>query len=133
VKGEIILAKIPICGRLISNEEKSESGSSHSHYLQITSWDGKPLHTHPFYGVTSFDVGHNHRYAGTTAPAPSGVPHTHKYYTITSFDEGHKHVIKGVTGPAITLPNGGHYHAFRGVTTVNGDTPHAHSYSGKTC
>jgi hypothetical protein len=133
VKGVIILAEIPICGRLISNEEKSESGSSHSHYLQITSWDGKPLHTHPFYGVTSFDVGHNHRYAGTTAPAPSGVPHTHKYYTITSFDDGHKHVIKGVTGPAITLPNGGHYHAFRGVTTVNGDTPHAHSYSGRTC
>ena len=94
-----------------------------------------PAHVHEFQGVTSFDVGHNHGYAGTTEPAPSGVPHTHRYFTFTSVDDRHRHEIRGITGPDIYLPNGGHYHEFSGFTTVNGAisvNPHRHSYSGRT-
>ncbi|MGP7816613.1 YmaF family protein [Niallia sp. 01092] len=108
------------------------ANSLHAHNLYITSWNGRPVHVHKFSGVTSFDNGHRHQYAGTTEPAPSGVPHTHRYFTFTSFDDGHKHEIRGVTGPAISLPNGGHYHEFRGSTTVNGANPHRHRYSGRT-
>ena len=52
--------------------------------------------------------------------------------TITSINDGHRHEIRGVTGPAIPLREGGHYHKFHGVTTVNGTHPHSHKYSGKT-
>ena len=76
--------------------------------------------------------GHEHRYAGTTEPAPTGVPHTHKYMTVTSINDGHRHEIRGVTGPAIPLREGGHYHKFHGVTTVNGTHPHSHKYRGDT-
>ncbi|WP_018132354.1 YmaF family protein [Effusibacillus pohliae] len=110
----------------------SDAEGEHSHDMYLITWDGRPLHVHNFAGVTSFDVGHRHRYAGTTQPAPSGVPHTHGYYTITSFDDGHMHVIRGVTGPAIPAPGGGHYHLFEGVTTVSGRIPHTHYYSGRT-
>lgn len=123
--------KIPITGFLYESNEEN-SNSQHSHHLYITSWDGKPVHAHKFTGVTSIDVGHRHKYAGTTEPAPIGVPHTHRYCTFTSFDDGHRHEIKGVTGPAIPLPGGGHFHEFRGVTSVDGDPPHSHKYSGKT-
>jgi len=61
-----------------------ESDPMHSHHLYITSWDGKAVHVHGFKGVTSFDVGHNHRYAGTTEAAASGVQHIHRYFTFTS-------------------------------------------------
>jgi hypothetical protein len=37
-----------------------------------------------------------------------------------------------MTGPAISLPRGGHYHKFQGVTSVNGEHPHAHKYAGET-
>jgi len=114
----------------VTHDEDGAAG--HSHKLYITSWDGRPVHTHPFQGVTSFDVGHNHRYAGTTQPAPSGVPHVHGYYAVTSFDDGHTHIIQGTTGPAIEVQNGGHVHQFEGYTTVNGRTPHAHMYRGIT-
>jgi hypothetical protein len=122
--------EIPVTGVIIQND--LNSGPEHSHSLFLTSWDGRPVHKHHFSGVTSFNVGHEHRYAGITEPAPSGVPHSHQYFTVTSFDDGHKHEIRGVTGPAISLPSGGHYHNFQGVTTINGDHPHSHKYSGKT-
>lgn len=102
----------------------------HSHRLYITSWDGRPVHIHEFKGVTSFDDGHSHQYAGTTEPAPSGVPHSHRYFTFTSVDDRHRHRISGMTGPAIPLPNGGHYHEFSGYTTV--DDGHRHIYRGRT-
>lgn len=120
---------IPVSGFLYESES---SDPMHSHQLYITTWDGMPVHTHEFKGITSFDVGHSHRYAGTTEPAPSGVQHTHRYFTFTSIDERHRHQIRGITGPAIPLPNGGHYHEFSGVTTVDGATPHRHRYSGRT-
>ncbi|WP_409303884.1 YmaF family protein [Peribacillus sp. SCS-155] len=120
--------EIPVTGIIISNE----AGSEHSHSIYLTTWDGRPLHHHQFSGVTSFNVGHDHKYAGTTEPAPSGVPHTHKYFTVTSFNDGHKHEIRGETGPAISLPGGGHFHRFHGWTTVNGSHPHSHEYAGKT-
>jgi len=121
---------VPITGFVVhSNDE----GNEHSHKLFITSWDNRPVHVHPFSGVTSFDVGHNHHYAGMTEAAPSGVPHVHNYYAETSFDAGHTHIIRGTTGPAIPIPGGGgHYHEFRGYTTVSGSTPHSHRYSGNT-
>jgi hypothetical protein len=122
------MKEIPITGLLYDSDE----GPEHSHILYITSWNGKPVHTHQFKGVTSFDAGHNHRYAGTTEPAASGVPHNHRYYTVTTIDDRHVHTIRGVTGPAILLPGGGHYHEFSGVTTVDGDPPHRHKYSGRT-
>jgi len=121
--------EIPVSGFMYHSDD---SEPFHSHQLYITSWDGRPVHVHHFSGVTSFDVGHSHRYAGTTEPAPTGVPHTHRYFTFTSFDDGHHHEIRGVTGPAIPLANGGHYHEFSGTTTVNGVTPHSHKYAGKT-
>jgi hypothetical protein len=123
--------EIPVTGFILHSND-TDSDSLHSHVLYLTSWDGRPIHTHHFSGVTSFDVGHDHRYAGATEPAPSGVPHSHKYFTVTSFNDGHKHEIRGTTGPAIELPGGGHYHNFKGVTTINGAHPHSHKYSGKT-
>lgn len=123
----------PISGFIHSDE----SIGSHDHSLYITSWDGRPyqgppLHIHDFRGVTSFDAGHHHRYAGKTEPAPTGAPHTHYYCTETSFDDGHIHIIKGRTGPDIQLPTGGHIHHFEGTTTVDGTPPHVHRYCGKT-
>jgi len=129
MKKGVILLEIPVSGFMYHSDN---SDPMHSHQLLITQWDGMPVlaHVHGFRGVTSFDVGHNHRYAGTTEPAPSGVPHTHRYFTFTSVDDQHRHEIRGVTGPAIPLPNGGHYHEFSGVTTVDGMNPHRHNYSG---
>ncbi|WP_332237803.1 YmaF family protein [Sporolactobacillus sp. KGMB 08714] len=121
--------KMPIYGFMYSSDD---SDPLHAHQLFITSWDSGPVHVHPFRGVTSFDAGHAHGYAGTTEPAPSGVPHTHRYFTFTSFDDGHHHEISSITGPAISLPDGRHYHEFKGTTTVNGATPHSHRYAGKT-
>ena len=120
---------IPVSGFMYHSDD---SDPIHSHQLYITSWDGRPIHNHQFKGVTSFDDGHSHRYAGTTEPAPSGVPHTHRYFTSTSVDDRHRHQIRGITGLAIPLPNGGHYHEFSGVTTVEGARPHRHRYSGRT-
>jgi len=128
MKGEDFMG-IPVSGYLYHSGGK---GPYHSHRLYLTSWGGRPVHTHNFSGVTSFDVGHKHMYIGRTAPAPSGVQHRHRYFTFTSFDDGHKHVIRGVTGPAIYLPNGGHIHKFCGITTVNGRIPHTHRYYGST-
>ncbi|CAM4007375.1 YmaF family protein [Paenibacillus alkaliterrae] len=121
--------EIPVTGYVVHNKD---SDSEHSHILYLTSWNGRPIHVHEFSGVTSFDVGHDHRYAGKTEPAPSGVKHVHHYCTFTSVDNDHKHIIKGTTGPAIPLPRGGHYHYFEGCTSVSGLTPHAHQYCGKT-
>ena len=130
----VVLLEIPISGFMYHSDN---SDSMHSHQLFITQWDGRPVpaHVHEFRGVTSFEIGHNHRYAGTTEPAPSGVPHTHRYFTFTSVNDQHRHEIRGVTGPAIPLTNGGHYHEFSGFTTVDSATttpPHRHSYSGRT-
>ncbi|MEH7307546.1 YmaF family protein [Neobacillus drentensis] len=122
--------EIPITGFIIHSTDSNSS--EHSHHLYLTSWNGAPIHRHHFSGVTSFIGGHDHKYAGTTEPAPTGVQHSHKYFTVTSLNDGHKHEIRGVTGPAISLPGGGHYHKFQGVTTVNGDHPHSHKYSGTT-
>lgn len=123
------MKEIPIKGFVLCS---SNDKSDHAHKLYITSWDGRPIHLHPFAGKTSYDVGHAHRYAGTTEPAPSGVQHTHGYYAETTFNDGHIHIIHGVTGPAVHLPGGGHIHYFEGNTTVNGRIPHTHRYSGNT-
>jgi hypothetical protein len=120
---------IPLTGVLYHSDGDD---TLHSHNLYIMTWDGRPVHTHEFKGVTSFNVGHDHRYAGTTKPAPSGIQHTHRYTTFTTFDAEHRHVIRGITGPAIPLPGGGHYHEFSGVTPVDGATPHRHRYEGRT-
>jgi hypothetical protein len=126
--------EIPITGYMYDSED---SGSGHTHSLFIKTWDGrpydgKPLHVHPFKGITSFDAGHRHKYAGKTEPAPSGIPHTHRYFAVTTFDDGHTHVLKGRTGADIPVPGGGHIHYFEGVTTVDGDPPHTHIYKGET-
>lgn len=76
---------IPVSGYLL---QSNGDDPLHSHNLYITTWDGQPVHTHESRGVTSFDVGHNHRFAGTTEPAPSGGQHIHRYFTFTSFDDG---------------------------------------------
>ncbi|MDB5084076.1 MAG: hypothetical protein JWN30_962 [Bacilli bacterium] len=112
-----------------SGEYQSDS---HAHEIFLITWDGRQLHTHGFAGITSFDVGHRHHYAGMTSPAPSRVQHTHHYSTVTTLNDGHTHFISGVTGPAIPVPSGGHIHLFEGVSTINGRTPHRHSYSGRT-
>ena len=119
---------IPVAGFMFHSGEEGR----HSHHLFITHWNHQPVHVHEMAGVTSFDAGHNHRYAGQTAPAPSGVNHAHSYAIETTFDDGHTHMIRGITGPAIQLPNGGHIHYFQGVTTVNGRIPHTHRYRGQT-
>ncbi|SDG54466.1 YmaF family protein [Fontibacillus panacisegetis] len=121
--------EIPITGFVHCSDD---SDGQHSHKLYITSWNGRPVHVHSFSGVTSFDVGHAHKYAGVTEPAPTGVPHVHVYHTETTFNDGHIHLIRGTTGNAIPLPGGGHFHYFQGVTSINGAIPHAHSYQGKT-
>jgi hypothetical protein len=120
------------CIGFVFHSGDTGTDTSHTHDVYLLAWDGRAVHVHQFSGVTSYDVGHSHRYAGTTDPAPSGVPHTHRYCTVTSLVEGHTHVIRGVTGPAIPLPGGGHYHVFKGVTTINGRMPHTHSYCGRT-
>jgi hypothetical protein len=121
--------EIPVSGFVVSSED---ANGRHSHKLYITAWDGTPVHTHAFEGVTSVDDGHAHAYAGWTAPAPSGVPHVHGYHTVTALVHGHTHVIHGTTGPAVPLPGGGHFHEFEGWTTVDGIHPHAHAYRGRT-
>lgn len=121
----------PISGIMFHSDNR-DGKEQHSHEMYLVTWDGRVLHVHNFAGITSFDVGHRHHYAGTTEPARTGVPHTHGYYTVTSFNDGHTHVIRGTTGPDIPLPQGGHYHFFEGVTTVSGRNPHTHSYSGRT-
>lgn len=127
-KGAVLL-QIPVSGFMYHSDDPDPM---HSHKLFVTIWDGKPVptHLHEFRGVTSFDVGHNHNYAGITEPAPSGIQHTHYYFTFTTVDNRHRHEIHGITGPAIPLPEGGHYHEFSGVTTVDGTPPHSHRYSG---
>jgi len=125
--------EIPVTGYMYHSDD---SDPMHSHYVYITSWDGRQMqmstHVHEFRGATTFDMGHNHRFTGRTEPAPSGVQHTHRYFTFTTIDDGHTHQIRGITGPAIPLPGGGHYHEFSGVTTVGGLMPHSHRYSGRT-
>ena len=123
--------EIQVTGYIVESSSSNQD-TEHTHVLYLTSWDGRPVHRHHFSGVTSFNAGHEHRYAGKTKPAPTGVPHTHHYFTITSLNDGHKHEIRGVTGPAVPLPEGGHYHKFHGATTVNGAHPHSHKYSGNT-
>jgi hypothetical protein len=123
--------EIPITGYIYHSGDSGEH-NQHQHRLYITSWGGRPVHIHPFSGVTSFDAGHRHAYAGRTEPAPTGVPHVHDYHAVTSFDDGHTHRIRGTTGPAIPLPDGGHYHLFEGMTSINGRFPHAHRYGGMT-
>ncbi|MFD3259932.1 YmaF family protein [Paenibacillus lentus] len=122
--------EIPVTGFVYHSEEGP--GSEHAHKLFITSWNGRPVHVHPFSGNTSYNIGHQHYYAGRTEPALSGVQHVHNYYAETTFNAGHTHKIRGTTGPAIMLPGGGHYHYFEGYTTVDGSTPHRHHYSGNT-
>src|SRR4051812_31119475 len=123
--------EIPVFGFMYHSDD---SDPMHSHRLYITSWNGSPIstHIHEFKGATSYDAGHDHSYAGTTEPAPSGIQHTHRYFTFTSIDDRHNHQIHGITGPAIPLPGGGPYHEFSGVTTVNGTNPHRHRYRGRT-
>lgn len=121
--------EIPITGLLFHSDE---AGDTHSHGMYILTWDGRPVHTHPFSGITSFDDGHRHQYAGVTEPAPSGVQHVHRYFTVTSFEDGHTHEIRGTTGPAVPVPGGGHIHYFEGFTTVSGRSPHTHRYFGET-
>ncbi|MCC3373647.1 YmaF family protein [Cohnella sp. REN36] len=122
---------IPITGLLYESDDQD---GNHSHMLYITSWDGRAVHAHAhaFAGITSFDVGHSHEYAGVTAPAPTGVPHVHEYQAETTFNDGHTHFIRGTTGGAVDLPGGGHIHYFEGYTTVNGRHPHSHAYHGRT-
>lgn len=131
MKGSVLILEISITGFVVCSDD---SDSEHSHELYITSWDGRPVytHVHAFAGNTSFDVGHYHHYAGVTEPAPSRIEHVHNYYAETSFNDGHSHTIRGTTGPAIPLPEGGHFYRFEGYTTVNGMTPHSHSYCGNT-
>lgn len=119
---------IPITGY----EGNNAGGLNHSHNLYITRWNGNPSHIHQISGRTSSDLAHYHIFVGTTDPSPNGIQHTHHYFMYTSVDDGHIHEIRGFTGPAIYLPNGEHYHEFQGVTTVNGLTPHSHSYRGVT-
>ncbi|WP_081754773.1 YmaF family protein [Paenibacillus durus] len=121
--------KIPVTGFVV---DSGDDDDRHSHKLYITSWNGCPVHVHPFSGETSINDGHCHEYVGCTGPAPTGVPHVHKYHTVTSVNQNHTHLIHGVTGPAIDLPGGGHYHKFEGCTTINGRHPHLHAYCGKT-
>lgn len=139
------MVEIPVRGILLcmnrsnsdseyDHKSKHDHRSQHDHKLVITSWDERPvnMHVHPMAGKTSFDVGHYHQYAGTTEPAPTGIPHVHHYNIETTFNDQHVHLLRGTTGPAIPLPNGGHYHYFEGYTTVNGRIPHTHSYQGRT-
>ncbi|AJY77219.1 YmaF family protein [Paenibacillus beijingensis] len=121
--------EIPVSGFVVHSDG---SDPLHSHKLYITSWDGRPVHEHPFSGMTSFNNGHSHYYAGTTELAESGVQHVHQYYAVTSMNDGHTHIVRGTTGPAVSFPGGGHYHYFEGFTTVNGRFPHSHMYRGTT-
>jgi YmaF family len=110
---------------------------SHDHQFQLVFFEDGPgirksyPHRHGYQGITSFDVGHRHRLGGVTAPAPDVPDHVHEYRGTTTFDDGHVHHFSGVTGPPIPLPDGGHYHIIEGETTVNGEIPHTHSYTGE--
>ena len=87
----------PVYGFVI--HEDGDSNGVHRHEMYLMTWDGRVLHVHEFSGFTSHDVGHHHRYAGTTNPAPNTPNHAHDYETITSFDDGHRHLIRGRTAP----------------------------------
>lgn len=68
---------IPVTGLMYDSDENP----SHSHILYITSWNGRPVHTHQFKGVTSFDEEHKHSIRGVTGPAVavSGGGHFHEF------------------------------------------------------
>jgi hypothetical protein len=93
--------KIPVKGYLVHTTDKD---SKHSHKLFITSWDGRPVHVHPFEGVTSFDVGH-----------------FMIIMPLLPLMTNHDHVIRGTTGPAIPIPNEGHIHQFEVIPQLTGE------------
>lgn len=94
----------------------SNGSRSHNHRFELVFFDGCPPqrrpipHAHPYEGITSFEVGHNHRLYGETAPALADPEHVHEYEGTTTFDDGHVHYFCEVTSQPIPLPNGGHYH-----------------------
>lgn len=93
---------------------------------------GVPLahHSHSFSGITTFNKGHIHHFAGITAKAVSGVPHVHYMKGITTFNMNHEHAYVTRTGSAILLPDGRHYHYFEArVEYVEG---HVHYIRGFT-
>lgn len=91
--------KVQVKGYVYSKD----NGNEHSHGLYITSWDGRPVsHVHPFSGVTSYDEGHSHQYAGVTGPAIQvpGGRHVHYFEGFTTLNgiSPHTHHYRGNTG-----------------------------------
>ncbi|WP_420851995.1 YmaF family protein [Pelotomaculum isophthalicicum] len=89
------------------------------------------MHTHNFYGGTSYDDGHMHLYQGTTTPSPEGPSHTHHIYVRTTTEQMHDHLMDVETGPPIPI-QWGHVHYFSGTTSINGAHPHSHRFGNVT-
>ena len=87
------------------------------------------LHNHSYRGVTSFNDGHRHRYAGKTTSDPDVPGHIHYMAGYTTFDDGHTHYYAIETGPEVNTREG-HYHLYRGVTRVA--DRHVHFFQGRT-
>ncbi|HAS00911.1 MAG TPA: hypothetical protein DCR67_04195 [Brevibacillus sp.] len=92
------MTKIPVAGFLF---QSNDSSAEHSHGLYITSWNGMPVHRHPFSGTTSFNDGHSHIIEGTTGPAielqRGGHIHYFEGYTTVNGRHPHTHHYKGAT------------------------------------
>lgn len=89
-------------------------------------------HVHEFYGDTSFDYGHSHRYLGYTTPAvETEFDHTHLILVVILVDIDHDHVLEVFTGPGIYTERG-HVHRFIGETSLNGRPLHTHRFDNVT-
>ncbi|MBM7855545.1 hypothetical protein JOC37_001942 [Desulfohalotomaculum tongense] len=90
-------------------------------------------HVHFYYGPTSFNLGHIHRYSGISSRNFGGVDaHAHYLTGTTTFNNRHTHYYQVVTGPGIPAGRGYHVHRYYGITWFNGIRPHTHYYGGIT-
>ncbi|HHW32263.1 MAG TPA: hypothetical protein GXX20_11440 [Clostridiaceae bacterium] len=81
-------------------------------------------HDHNYSGVTSFNDGHVHRYAGTTTFAPDRKGHIHYVEGVTSYEDGHVHTYGVSTSVDFPVPGGGHIHFIRVNTQVTDQHVH---------
>lgn len=73
-------------------------------------------HSHIFYGTTTCNDRHIHRYAGVTSLEPTGIPHIHILEGKTSFSSGHCHEIRIRSSQSMQLPDGSHTHYYEDET-----------------
>lgn len=91
---------------------------------------GNKYHSHIYYGDTSINDCHLHRYGGVTSKENYDPCHTHMIEGKTTYNNGHVHHYKIETGPPIPQPKGGHTHCYKCETKC--EDGHVHCIEGYT-